>query len=189
MADLNIQTKASEYNPDKDNDDIVEEDNDDGKQDKYIPTYRFSQFQEAQSCEESDSLLQRKRLAFSLCKSKDFILEVKKILKTHLEFFTNIHLSDDNDDHNYARQSCQKSKLDTYKVLFSSKSARSVGKLSHIRNKYWHINVKADVQHCFNEATELLRFARTSYVLASDLSHMKSTTYSDLPEDLQTDQA
>ncbi|VDI38279.1 Hypothetical predicted protein [Mytilus galloprovincialis] len=205
---------------------------------------------------------------------KDFIVEVKKILKTHLEFFTNMYLSEDNDDHCYSRQSSKKSKLiplgvlnkdeckiaemidvmedyhkyvpmgtdmnpfiiplygdqlsverandaqnarinaesqwdqlqglhpsiqewhkraiilvDTYKVLFSSKSARSVGTLSHIRNTYRHINVKADVQHSFNEATELLRFATTSYVLASALSFMKCQKYTDLPEDLPTDQA
>lgn len=69
MDGLNIQSQTSDFNSDKDNCLIVEEDNDDGKQDKYIPTYRFSQFQEAQSCEESDSLLQSKRMAFSLCKS------------------------------------------------------------------------------------------------------------------------
>ncbi|CAC5417653.1 unnamed protein product [Mytilus coruscus] len=42
--------------------------------------------------------------------------------------------------------------------------ARSVRTLSHIPNTYRHINVKADVQHSFNEATELLRFATTKSI-------------------------
>ena len=72
-------------------------------------------------------------------------------------------------------------------MLYSTKSARSVGTLSHIRNSYRHINVKADVHNCFNEATDLLRFATTSYVVATALTYMDCQTYHDIPKNLPKD--
>lgn len=71
---------------------------------------------------------------------------------------------------------------DTFKLLFSTKSARSVGSLCHIRNFYRHTNVKADVHQSFNEATELLRFATICYVIAAALTFLKCQTMDDVPE-------
>ncbi|XP_014673981.1 PREDICTED: uncharacterized protein LOC106814196 [Priapulus caudatus] len=76
---------------------------------------------------------------------------------------------------------------DTFRLLYSQKSARSVGTLHYIRNAYRQVNVKAEVSHCFNEATELLRFATEAYILATSLSLMGCRTVSESPKDLPTE--
>lgn len=68
--------------------------------------------------------------------------------------------------------------------MYSQKSARSVGTLSYIRNTYRHNNIKADVHQCVNASTDLLRFATTSYILATALELMNCCKMSDVPENL-----
>ncbi|CAC5401407.1 unnamed protein product [Mytilus coruscus] len=75
-----------------------------------------------------------------------------------------------------------------YRLLYSQKSARSAGSLSYIRNSYRQINVKEKVSACFNEATELLRFSTTAYIVASALTFMNCASIDDIPTDLQTQQ-
>ncbi|VDI33054.1 Hypothetical predicted protein [Mytilus galloprovincialis] len=77
---------------------------------------------------------------------------------------------------------------DTFRLLYSQKSARSAGSLSYIRNSYRQINVKEKVSACFNEATELLRFSTTAYIVASALTFMNCASIDDIPTDLQTQQ-
>ena len=52
---------------------------------------------------------------------------------------------------------------------------------------YRHVNVKDDVHHCFNEATDLLRFTTTAYIIATALSIMGCKSHSDVPSDFPTD--
>lgn len=73
---------------------------------------------------------------------------------------------------------------DTFKILYSGKSSRSVGTLSYIATCYRHVNIKSNVLHCFNEATDLLRFSTICYVLAAALGILGYATLSEVPNHL-----